>query len=48
MICNQKPLVSKKSLPENNHLAKTKRKQIVARWKKIDGKLVCQWVSSEI
>ncbi|MDJ0742053.1 MAG: hypothetical protein QNJ32_01690 [Xenococcaceae cyanobacterium MO_167.B27] len=48
MICHQKQLVSKKSLPENNQLATTKRKQIVARWKKIDGKLVCQWFSSEI
>ena len=46
MICDQKPLVSKKSSQENHQLARTKRKQIVARWKKIDGKLVCQWVSS--
>ena len=45
MICLKKPLTQKKSLLTQESQTKYKR-QLIARWKTVNGKLVCQWVNS--
>ena len=43
MICTEKLLTPNKSLSDKtfNH---DRKQQLVARWKKVDGKLIYQWV----
>ena len=47
MICTKKPLTQQKSLL-NQELNLDKKQQLIARWKKKDGKLICQWVMASI
>ena len=43
MICPEKTLTNKKSLPAQKSIAKP-QKRSVARWKTVNGKLICQWI----
>ena len=43
MICTEKPLTQNKSLLDKKINANQK-KRLVARWKTVDGKLICEWV----
>jgi hypothetical protein len=43
MIGTEKTLTQKKNLQE-----KPVRKQLISRWKIVDGKLVCQWFTEEV
>ena len=45
MICIEKPLAQKKSLLTQESKTNYKQ-QLIARWKTVNGKLVCQWVNS--
>ncbi|MDJ0569259.1 MAG: hypothetical protein QNJ53_09445 [Pleurocapsa sp. MO_192.B19] len=46
MNCTSKPLTQKQSLSERklNFEQKHQKPQLTARWKKVDGKLICQWI----
>ena len=46
MICTSKPLTPKPSLPEQklNFKPKHQKPKLVARWKQVDGQLICQWL----
>ena len=48
MICTAKPLTQKQFLPEPkfNLEPKHQKPQLVARWKKVNGQLVCQWINA--
>ena len=43
MISTEKPLTQNKFLADKKFNLDRKQ-QLVARWKKVDGKLICQWV----
>ncbi len=45
MICLEKPLTPKKSLLTQQSQTNYKQ-QLIARWKIVNGKLICQWVNS--
>ena len=47
MIYTAQPLTQKQFLPGKkfNFEQKRQKSQLVARWHKVDGKLVCQWVT---
>ena len=44
MICTTKPLTQNQSLLNQKSTAK-KPKRLVARWKTVNGKLICQWIA---
>ncbi len=46
MIYTAKPLTQKQSLPGKkfNSEQKQQKPQLVARWQKVDGQLICQWI----
>ena len=44
MICTQKPFTQTKSLSQNKSNVNQKQ-QLIARWKIVNGKLVCQWIT---
>ena len=44
MICTKKPLTQTKSL-SSQESKRNQKQQLIARWKTINGKLVCQWVN---
>ncbi len=46
MIGTEKPLTQKQSLPERklNFEPKHQKPKLAARWKKVDGQLICQWL----
>ncbi len=46
MICKAKPLTQKQSLPDKtfNLEQKHQKPQLAARWKKVDGQLIGQWI----
>ena len=46
MIYTAKPLNQKQSLPDRkfNLEQKHQKPKLAARWKKVDGKLICQWI----
>ena len=46
MISTQKILTIKETTKKSHQLSIKKRPKIVARWKIIDGKLVCKWITS--
>ena len=46
MMSTAKPLTHNKSLP-NKELNTPQKQKLVARWKTVEGKLICQWVSQE-
>ncbi len=43
MICIEKPLTQVNSFSDQKFKSKPKQ-QLVSRWQKVDGKLICQWV----
>ena len=43
MICTERPLTQNKSLRDKKFNADRQQK-LVASWKTVDGKLICQWV----
>ncbi len=45
MIATQEILTIKKISEHHRQVSVTKKPKIVARWKLIEGKLVCKWVS---
>ena len=45
MICTQKTLNQSQASCNREYTVKQK-KQLIARWKTVNGKLVCQWISS--
>lgn len=45
MICHEKSLTQNNFLPDKKFNVDRKR-QLVACWKKVDGKLICQWVTA--
>ena len=47
MINTAKPLTQKQSLPGKklNSKQKQQKPQLVARWQKVDDRLICQWVT---
>ena len=47
MIGTKKPLTQKKSLLDKEFNL-DKKQQLIARWQKVDGKLICQWVMASI
>ncbi len=44
MICTQKPFTQTQSLSSNQSNVNQKQ-QLIARWKTVNGKLVCQWIT---
>ncbi len=46
MICTEKPLTQQQSLPtrESNLEQKQPKPKLAARWQKVDGQLICQWI----
>ncbi len=43
MICNEKALTQNQSLLQKTFNTEQQHKP-VARWKTVDGKLICQWI----
>ena len=43
MVSTEKRLTENKNLRERK-LNIDRQKQLVAHWKKVDGKLICQWI----
>ncbi len=43
MICTAKPLTKNQSLIDKKSIIK-QQQRLVARWKTVNGKLICQWI----
>ena len=46
MICTEKPLTQNKSLLDKKFNA-DRQQRLVASWKTVDGKLICEWVIAQ-
>ena len=44
MICTEKTFTQTKSLTQKQSNVNQKQ-QLIARWKTVNGKLVCQWIT---